>query len=129
MFIYLEIYCHVPEDIENGRVDYIENKGKIPYNGTARYRCKEGFYLSGNPVIRCAAWQTWDYAPPICEFRAIEITSSTRSHPHIESWRQTNGICLNNFFYIKTVFQCAFFFFFLEKRGVIETLVSWPRKL
>lgn len=89
--IFSEIYCYAPEEIANGYVEYNLNKGRIPYNGTARYTCDEGFYLSGKPTIRCQRWEQWDFASPICKPRVTENVGNTKYRPVTESWRQTNG--------------------------------------
>lgn len=89
-----EIFCRAPEPLKNGRVDYDSNNGRIPYNGVARYVCKDGFYLSGSSERRCHRWYEWDYPSPLCEpvtRNAKQLgTSKTKGLSVTEGWEQSN---------------------------------------
>ncbi|KAK3796935.1 hypothetical protein RRG08_032239 [Elysia crispata] len=57
------INCGAPGSIANGQVlgkDY-------SYGKQIKFRCKQGFELSGDPVLTCEEWGDWDFEIPTCQ--------------------------------------------------------------
>ena len=59
--LYADVYCGKPPEVKDAKTQY----NGTAFGSIAKYSCKEGLFLDGNPDIFCmenGKWQT----PPSC---------------------------------------------------------------
>ena len=63
--LHTAVQCQVPGKLLNGEL--ISSTGNtFNYNQTTKFRCNEGFRLSGSAVLTCTSLGKWDAPLPTC---------------------------------------------------------------
>jgi len=70
--------CQFLDDIDNGRVNCSLGEDGVPNEGdTCIYVCDEGFYVTGNTIVReCQSDGNWSGNEPTCERGNIVMHSN-----------------------------------------------------